>query len=521
MTQQPPPQSPQPPEGAPEPSGTEPTVQLPAAPEPAAAEPTVQMPAQPEPTLLEPSSAEPTVQLPAQPEPGEQEPSAQVPYGTEHTTPFGYDLTQEPPLWYDNEQEQPRYPSYPPAVSYSPTEPRPPVFTQQGAEPARLAKPRRFTELVIVAALAAVLTSAGTYALTRGDVAVSPQAVQSRSSATSSAAPVAQANADAPNWAVTAAAVSPSVVAIAVTSGQGGDQGSGVVFDTSGHILTNNHVVAGAGQGSQITVTLNDLRTYDATVVGTDPSTDLAVLKLTNGPKDLKAIALGDANALTVGEPVMAVGNPLGLAGTVTTGIVSALNRPVTTSDQQQTDPFGQQSASSSVVTNAIQTSAAINPGNSGGALVNANGQLIGINSAIAALGSSSGTSPQSGNIGIGFAIPVDQAQSIAQQLISSGTAKHAYLGVSSKDDVVNVGSAKRAAAVVVNVVSGTPADKAGLQAGDAIIAIDGKAIDGSLSLVAHVRERTVGDKVVVKIVRNGQSKDLTATLTIKPTTNQ
>jgi putative serine protease PepD len=521
MTQQPPPQSPQPPEGAPETFGTEPTVQLPAEPEPP-----VQVPLATEPTVQLPVQPEPTVQLPAQPEPGEHEPSAQVPYGTEHTTPFGYDLTQEQPLWYDNAQEQPRYPSYPPAVSYSPTEPRPPVFTQQGAEPARSAKPRRFTELVIVAALAAVLTSAGTYALTRGDVAVSPQVVQSRSSSTSSAAPVSQANADAPNWAVTAAAVSPSVVAITVTSGQGGDQGSGVIFDTSGHILTNNHVVAGAGQGSQITVTLNDLRTYDATVVGTDPSTDLAVIKLTNGPKDLKAIALGDASAITVGEAVMAVGNPLGLAGTVTTGIVSALNRPVTTSDQQQTDPGqqidpGQQSAASAVVTNAIQTSAAINPGNSGGALVNANGQLIGINSSIASLGSSTGTSSQSGNIGIGFAIPVDQAQSIAQQLISSGTAKHAYLGVSSKDDVVNVGSAKRAAAVVVNVVSGTPADNAGLKAGDAIIAIDGKAIDGSLSLVAQVRERTVGDKVVIKIVRNGQSKDLSATLTSKPTTNQ
>jgi putative serine protease PepD len=204
----------------------------------------------------------------------------------------------------------------------------------------------------------------------------------------------------------------------------------------------------------------------------------------------------------------------------LTTGIVSALNRPVTTADQQS-DPSGQSAGGEPVVTNAIQTSAAINPGNSGGALVNARGQLIGINSAIASLGSSSGTSAQSGNIGIGFAIPVDQAQSIAQQLISSGTAKHAYLGVSSKDDVVNDGSAKRAAAVVVNVVSGTPADKAGLQAGDAIVAIDGKAIDGSLSLVAQVRERTVGDKVIVKIVRDGQSKDLSATLTSKPATNQ
>ena len=501
MTQQPPPQSPQPPEGAPETSAAEPTVQL-----PAATEPTVQLPA----------ATEPTVQLPVEPEP-----TAPVPSVTEHPAPLGYDQTQEQPLWYDTTQEQPRYPSYPPAASYSPTEPRPPVLTQQGTELAQPAKPRRFTELVIVAALAAVLTSAGTYALTRGDDVAASPLVQSRSSATTSAAPVAQANADAPNWAVTAAAVSPSVVAITVTSGQGGDQGSGVIFDTSGHILTNNHVVAGAGQGSQITVTLNDLRTYDATVVGTDPSTDLAVIKLTNGPKDLKAITLGDANVIKVGEPVMAVGNPLGLAGTVTTGIVSALNRPVTTSDQQQTNPFGQQSAASSVVTNAIQTSAAINPGNSGGALVNAGGQLIGINSSIASLGASSGSSSQSGNIGIGFAIPVDQAQSIANQLITSGTAKHAYLGVSSKDDVVTDGSAKRAAAVVVNLVAGTPADKAGLQAGDAIIAIDGKAIDGSLSLVAQVRERTVGDKVIVEIVRNGQTKDLTATLTSKPTANR
>ena len=500
MTQQPPPQSPQPPEGAPETSATEPTVQL-----PAATEPTVQLPA----------ANEPTVQLPAEPEP-----TAPVPSVAEHPAPLEDDQMQEEPLWYDKTQEQLRYPSYPPAASYSPTEPRPPVLSQQGTELARPAKPRRFTELVVVAALAAVLTSAGTYALTRGDVASSPQ-VQSRSSATISAAPVAQANADAPNWAVTAAAVSPSVVAITVTSGQGGDQGSGVIFDTSGHILTNNHVVAGAGQGSQITVTLNDLRTYDATVVGTDPSTDLAVIKLTNAPKDLKAIALGDANTLKVGEPVMAVGNPLGLAGTVTTGIVSALNRPVTTSDRQQPNPFGQQSAASAVVTNAIQTSAAINPGNSGGALVNASGQLIGINSSIASLGASSGSSSQSGNIGIGFAIPVDQAQSIAQQLISSGTAKHAYLGVSSKDEAVSDGSAKRAAAVVVNVVGGTPADKAGVRAGDAIIAIDGNAIDGSLSLVAQVRERTVGDKVIIKIVRDGQNKVLSAILTSKPATNQ
>jgi len=241
-------------------------------------------------------------------------------------------------------------------------------------------------------------------------------------------------------------------------------------------------------------VTLNDKRTFDATVVGTDPSTDLAVIKLTNAPKDLKAIALGDASVVKVGDQVMAVGNPLGLAGTVTTGIVSALNRPVTTTDAQQQQQPGdptqqQQPTADPVVTNAIQTSAAINPGNSGGALVNAGGQLIGINSAI------------------------------ADQLISSGKATHPYLGVASKDGVVADGSAKRAAAVLSNVVSGTPADKAGLQAQDAIIAVDGNPIDGSLSLVAQVRERNVGDSVTLTVLRNGQRKTLDVTLVAKPPT--
>ena len=429
------------------------------------------------------------------------------------------------PLWYEQTQSQPQYPAYPQMVPQSPAGPRPAALTQPDVELAQSAKPRRLTELAAIAVLSAVLASAGTYSLTRGDLTASPAAsgTQARATATTtSVAPVLQADSSAPNWSVTAAAVSPSVVAITVTSGQSGGQGSGVIFDTKGHILTNNHVVAAGGQGSKISVTLNDKRTYDATVVGTDPSTDLAVIMLTNAPKDLKAIALGDANVIKVGDQVMAVGNPLGLAGTVTTGIVSALNRPVSTSDQQQSDPFGQQqSTAEPVVTNAIQTSAAINPGNSGGALVNANGQLIGINSAIASLGSSDVSSSQSGNIGIGFAIPVNEARSIADQLITSGKATHPYLGVSSKDGVVTDGSARRAAAVLTNVVSGTPADQAGLKAGDAIIAVDGDSIDGSLSLVAQVRERSVGDKVTLKIVRNGQTKAMNVTLISKPPTNQ
>ena len=423
-------------------------------------------------------------------------------------------------LWYEQTQARPPVPSSLPVTAQSPADSRAAALTQPGTEPPGLAKAHRLAELGAIAALAAILASTGTYAVTRVDNTPSP--AQTSASAPSSAALVAQADSSAPNWSVIAAAVSPSVVSITVTSTQSSGQGSGVIIDTKGHILTNNHVVTGAGAGSQLSVTLNDKRTYDATVVGTDPSTDLAVIKLTNAPKDLKAIALGDANAIKVGDQVMAVGNPLGLAGTVTTGIVSALNRPVTTSDQQQSDPFGQQqSATDPVVTNAIQTSAAINPGNSGGALVNAGGQLIGINSAIASLGSSGSSSSQSGSIGIGFAIPVNEARSIAEQLIASGKATHPYLGVSSKDGVVADGSAKRAAAELTSVAAGSPGEAAGLRVGDSVTEVDGESIDGSLSLVAQVRERSVGDKVTLKILRDGQTKSISVTLTSKPTTAQ
>jgi putative serine protease PepD len=184
---------------------------------------------------------------------------------------------------------------------------------------------------------------------------------------------------------------------------------------------------------------------------GPTPSTDLAVLTLTNPPSDLTPIVVGDSDALVVGQAVMAVGNPLGLAGTVTTGIVSALNRPVTTGSADATRG---QSGSDTVVTNAIQTSAAINPGNSGGALVTSDGRLVGINSSIASLGS---TNSQSGNIGIGFAIPSNEAKTIADQLIATGSAQHPYLGVSSTDGTVADGSSQRTAAVIRTVSPGTP----------------------------------------------------------------
>ena len=314
--------------------------------------------------------------------------------------------------------------------------------------------------------------------MTRQASATTSSATQLGSNAS---APVKQGSASAPDWTATASVVSPSVVSITATSSQGGGQGSGVVIDKT-HVLTNNHVVSGA---EKLTVTMSDGRTYDAEVRGTDPSTDLAVITVKNAPSDMTPISIGNSDKIAVGDPVMAVGNPLGLAGTVTTGIVSALNRPVTTEAESdpQADPNGQtQTQSETVVTNAIQTSAMINPGNSGGALVNASGQLIGINSAIASLGSSSGG--QSGSIGIGFAIPVNEATSIAKQLIDNGVAAHAYLGVTPQDGSASDGSATRAGAEVTSVGDDTPASKAGLKEGDVIVAVNGER--GRLGRLPH-----------------------------------
>jgi putative serine protease PepD len=374
---------------------------------------------------------------------------------------------------------------------------------------------RRTAELTAVAVLAALLSSGGTIAAARlWDDSQSPSTATTSSTQLgrgTDQGPVTQADATNPNWTATATAVAPSVVSITAQLAQGVAQGSGVIIDNSGHVVTNNHVVAGA---QKITVTLSDGRTFDAQVRGTDSSTDLAVVTIANAPSDLTPIALGDSDLLKVGDPVMAVGNPLGLAGTVTTGIVSALNRPVTT-QAESSNPFGSQS--DPVVTNAIQTSAAINPGNSGGALVNGSGQLVGINSSIASLGSSS--SGQAGNIGIGFAIPVNEAKSIATQLIDNGSAAHAYLGVTPQDGTASDGSATRTGAEITSVGPGTPAEQAGIQRGDLITAVNGEPVDSALSLVGYIREQAVGNTVKLTIIRNGQTMEISATLTARSQT--
>ena len=309
------------------------------------------------------------------------------------------------------------------------------------------------------------------------------------------------------------AKVLPSVVKLQISSGQQSEEGSGIVLSSDGLILTNNHVVAAAAQaagrgpmsaevspsddqngpgvqpygrtngGVEATVTFSDGRTVPFTVVGADPADDIAVVRA-QGVSGLTPITIGSSNDLKVGQNVVAVGSPLGLQGTVTTGIISALDRPVATGDEQT----GQHS-----VMSAIQTDAAINPGNSGGALVDMNGDLIGVNSAIASLGGGQDSqAAQSGSIGLGFAIPVDQAKRIADELISTGTVQHASLGVQlSSDD-----SAR--GALVAGVADGSPAATAGLPKGAVITKVDNRVIDGPESLVAAIHSKAPGDNVTL-----------------------
>lgn len=404
-----------------------------------------------------------------------------------------------------------------PAAGVPTAPPPPPAPSYPADQPSGAPSPRRgrgLAQTAGVAIIAAVLASGGTYALTQANESGTPAATQ-QASQNGTSPTVIQGNSAAPDWSAVAKAVSPSVVSIQLANGAG----SGVILDKSGHIVTNNHVVQAGGDGNGnggIQVTLADGRTYAATVVGTDPSTDLAVIKLSAAPSDLTPISLGNSDTIAVGDPTMAIGNPLGLSGTVTTGIVSAIDRPVSTGSENDS-PFGQSSAEP-VVTNAIQTSAAINPGNSGGALVNAKGELIGINSSIAQLGS--GTGGQSGNIGIGFAIPVNEAKSIADQLIAHGTAEHAFLGVSARDTVTQDGAAKRAGAEIAAVSNSAPAQQAGIKQGDIVVAIDGESVDSSTALVAQIRERKAGEKVTLTVIRDGKRQDVSVTLAARPSSS-
>jgi putative serine protease PepD len=448
-----------------------------------------------------------------------------------HTPQGGY---QQPYDWrYATAQPQPQYGAYTAAyqADSAPTAPIPVV------------RKRSRTGVVVVGAAAVALVSGG--------VGAAVLANQSDPSAANSAATAATAAAPAPEQPVAAPAsgsveqvaakVLPSVVKLQISMGQGKEEGSGIVLSSDGLILTNNHVVAAvsgpsadpasssqsgggddptfpglpglgspdgqpspfgqgsSGQDAAATVSFADGRTVPFSVVGTDPADDLAVVRA-EGVSGLTPITMGSSKDLKVGQNVVAIGSPLGLDGTVTTGIISALDRPVSTGDG---------SAGQHSVMNAIQTDAAINPGNSGGALVNMKGELVGVNSAIASMGGGAGAEGgQSGSIGLGFAIPSDQAKRISDQLVSTGTVTHASLGVQLTQD----GGAPGAA--VAEVVDGGPAAAAGLPGGVVITKVDDRPIDGAEALVAAVRSKSPGDDVTLTYTdASGASKTVQVTL--------
>jgi len=280
-----------------------------------------------------------------------------------------------------------------------------------------------------------------------------------------------------------------------------------VVTSPDGYIVTNNHVVATA-TGDTVTVIFADGKKATAKIVGTDPRTDLAVIKA-DGVSGLTAAHFGDSSKMQVGDTVLALGSPLGLEGSVTEGIISAKDRTIQSGgeDEQQTpqNPFGgqqqqQPSGGRTSMSGLLQTDAPINPGNSGGALVNTNGEVIGINSAIATSGQGSG------NIGLGFAIPSNKAKDVADALMAGKKVSHPALGVS-------VTEAEGGGALVSTVTANSAAAKAGLQQGDVIITVDGKAINDSDDLVAIVQGHKVGDKVTIVFKRNGQEQTVSATL--------
>lgn len=367
--------------------------------------------------------------------------------------------------------------------------------------------------LVASAVVASLLGAGGAvgavnYMDARGGNAASHSSAAPTAIATGDTTQTVNSTGQAPDWEAVSAAVSNAVVSIAIATGNGKALGSGVIFDKEGHIITNNHVVAGA---SQIQVTLADGRVYEAETTGTDPATDLAVIQLKDAPDNLTVAQLGDSDKLATGQDVMAIGNPLGLSSTVTTGIISALDRPVINS--QSEDGSGGGSPSSAVYTNAIQIDAAINPGNSGGPLFDEKGRVIGITSSIATMGNSSGGEGGSGSIGIGFAIPVKLADKVAKQLIKSGTATHAYLGVKVETGGAEVDGETRAGAKISLVEGGSPADKAGLKRDDVIIAIDGKTTSQGSALTGYVRQYSANDKVKLTVIRDSKKQDIDVTL--------
>ncbi len=373
------------------------------------------------------------------------------------------------------------------------------------------ALPRRRAGGLVAAVLAAALVAGGVgggigyWAAERNDSGAGPTTVSAADSP-------GELQRDPGTVAAVANKALPSVVTIEAKSGgdgftgQGeGGTGTGFVYDKQGHILTNNHVVASAADGGTLSATFSDGKSYDAEVVGRAQGYDVAVLKLKNAPAGLKPLPLGDSDNVAVGDSTIAIGAPFGLSNTVTTGIISAKNRPVASGD----GTGGRNSYMS-----ALQTDASINPGNSGGPLLDARGAVIGINSAIQSSGNGFGQS-QAGSIGLGFAIPINQAKTVAQQLIKTGEPVYAVIGatvdMTGRDSGARI--ADRGAGGTPAVSPDGPAAKAGLKAGDVITKFDGKPVDSGPTLISEIWTHQPGDQVTLTYERDGKERQVTLTL--------
>lgn len=413
----------------------------------------------------------------------------------------------------------------PPAQSY-PEPPQVPPFGPKEPEE----RPRTGRGLIVgtalIAALVGGLAGAGVVAFNNA------QGTPVSSNSGQPAISINRSDSVTPTTAA-AAKAAPSVVTISVTQDSMGGSGSGVVIDDQGHIITNNHVVTlgGEAQNPAVQVKAADGKVYNAEIVGRDSLSDLAVLKVQEGV--LPAIELAESGSLNVGDTAIAIGAPLGLDGTVTDGIISRLNRTISLqsaalpgegSDPGQSGPNhfdfripgleNQRRNAGSIAVNVIQTDAAINPGNSGGALVDGEGRLIGINVAIASSGSGSGGT--AGNIGVGFAIPIDYAKRIAEDIIEHGEATHGLLGVTvrAKTPANSQGVSQfSVGAEVMQVAGGSPADRAGIRQGDVITAVGDRVIDDALTLNAAMREYAAGTDAEISYIRNDREHTVTVTV--------
>ncbi|MFF3886635.1 trypsin-like peptidase domain-containing protein [Streptomyces sp. NPDC001914] len=369
-------------------------------------------------------------------------------------------------------------------------------------------KPKNRRGGLIAAVLVAALVAGGVgggigYSLAKNDDGSTDSTTVS---APSSSGEVKRASGTVANVAANAL---PSTVTIEAQSSNGeGGTGTGFVFDKQGHILTNNHVVADAVDGGKLSATFPSGKKYDAEVVGHAQGYDVAVIKLKNAPSDLKPLVLGDSDKVAVGDSTIAIGAPFGLSNTVTTGIISAKNRPVASSD-------GSASSKSSYMS-ALQTDASINPGNSGGPLLDSSGAVIGINSAIQSSSSGGlGGSGQSGSIGLGFAIPINQAKHVAQQLIQTGKPVYAKIGasVSLEEGTGGAKITEQGASGSAAVESGGPADKAGLKPGDVITKLDDMVVDSGPTLIGAIWTHKPGDTVKLTYTRDGKTHTVDVTL--------